>query len=109
MIECIYADDPVETIAKARALADNIARILSYGGPTEADIGGAPVLDLYCPALCPSNRLIGVVGGHPLLRDRRAIMTSPWFLIDREGGWARTWLRFYALGRPADLTNERPQ
>jgi len=53
--------------------------------------------------------LIGVVGGHPLLRDRRAIMTSPWFLIDREGGWARTWLRFYALGRPADLTNERPQ
>jgi len=110
MIEFPYShDDPIEMIAKARALADDVERIAANGGPTEADLGGAPVLDLYRTAVCASYRLVGIVGGHPRLGDNRTIMTSPLFLIDPTGGWARTWSRFYTLGRPAEFANEKPQ
>jgi hypothetical protein len=108
MIKFPHSDDPIEMIAKARALADDVERILANRGPYQADLGGAPVLDLYRFALCPSPRLVGIVGRHPHLRDQRTIMTSPLCLIDQNAGWARTWSRFYALGRPVDLNNGRP-
>ena len=108
MIEFPHSDDPIEVIAKARALADDVERILANRGSYQADLGAAPVLDLYCPVSSPSYRLIGIVGRHPHPRDQRTIRTSPLCLIDQEAGWARTWSRFYALGRPVDLNNGRP-
>ena len=109
MIEFAFPDDPIRVIKEARALADVLERILANGGASATDLDGAPVLDLYCPALGQSHRLIGTVAGHPHLRDQRTIVTSELFVIDRAAGWARTWSRFYALGRPADLANARSQ
>ena len=46
---------------------------------------------------CP--RLYGRVTGHPRLREGARIYTSPYFQVDPEAGWARTWSRIYKLGR----------
>lgn len=44
-------------------------------------------------------RLFGRVTGHPLLRKGARIYTSPYLQVDPAAGWARTWSRFYRLGR----------
>lgn len=43
--------------------------------------------------------LIGRVTGHPHLRPGARAVTSPLLRIAPAAGWARTWSRFYRLGR----------
>ncbi len=101
-----------DVIAKTRALSDDLARILADGGPSAADLADAPILDRYViiPRMRPS--LAGFVAGHPILGDRVA-RTSEVFAIqsdDRDrGGWARTYSRFYRLGRAAGAARGRDQ
>lgn len=103
------AAGPADIIERARRLADDIERLAAAGGPTAADLTRAPVIDLYRPAQRTATALIGVVAGHPSVRNRHVTLTTEVFAIDSDAGWARTWSRFYALGRPIDLGDRRRQ
>jgi hypothetical protein len=63
----------------------------------------APTLDEWRFAVRPVTCLEGLSTGHPrLLGDRRSIVTSEIFLISEELGWARSFSRWYRLGRRSD-------
>jgi hypothetical protein len=71
---------------------------LSSISPTDAILDDAPVLSQWCAVhLGAYPHLFGQVDGHPRLGNQRYIATSPYFLIDQAGAWARTWSRFYVL------------
>jgi len=53
--------------------------------------------------------LAGATTGHPLLGDCPIIRTSELFAIDADRGWARTYSRFYRLGRPGGAARGRDQ
>ena len=103
------AASPADIIERARRLADDIERLAANGAPTAADLARAPVIDVYRPAQRAMGALIGVVTGHPTVRDRHVALTTELFAIDCDAGWARSWSRFYALGRPIDLRDRRRQ
>jgi hypothetical protein len=46
--------------------------------------------------------LAGTVRGHPLLGDRRLVVTTEIYAIDTIRGWARTYSRFYVLGAKSE-------
>ena len=61
---------------------------------------GAPILEDWRFAFRPVPCLMGMSTGHPRLPgDRRSIVTSEIFLISEELGWARSYSRWYRLGR----------
>jgi hypothetical protein len=68
--------------------------------PRESDLEKAPIIDDWCPVLTPSGFLvlIGNVTGHPTLRPG-LITTSLIIGMDETAGWARTWGRWYKLGK----------
>ena len=101
-------DDPQRALLTACSLAADLQRIAD-GGPSPADLRAAPLLDYWRLAHRPEPALIGLVHGHPLLRDGRTTLTSLAVVLDADAGWARTWSRYYRLGRPADLTPGRSQ
>ena len=102
--------DPRHTIAQARAVADDLERLLAGAGPTAADLARAPVIDLWRPALRPAFALIGVVRGHPTVAAGHTALTSDIVAFDPDGlAWARSWGRLYALGRPLDGADGRRQ
>ena len=103
------AVSPGDIIEHARRLADDIERLVANGGPTAADLARAPVIDLYRPAQRPTTALIGVIAGHPTVRNRHVAMTTEIFAIDPERGWARSWSRLYALGFPVEFRDRRRQ
>ncbi len=103
------AASPADIIERARRLADEIERLAADGAPTAADLARAPVLDLYRPAQRTAAALIGVVTGHPTVRDRHVALTTEIFAIDPERSWARSWSRLYALGSPVELRDRRRQ
>lgn len=78
---------------------------LSSRAPTEDEIEKAPILDQWC-AIHDTDTvvLIGYVTGHPHIRDEGRSRTSLVLQIQPEGGWARTWNRFYRLGAASRLT-----
>jgi hypothetical protein len=81
-------------------LLDELER-LSTTQPDLEDLRDAPILDRWSAGTgtdgCP--RLFGRVAGHPLLREGARIYTSPYLQVDPQAGWARTWSRYYRLGR----------
>ncbi len=103
------AASPADIIECARRLADDIERLAANGAPTAADLARAPVIDLYRSAQRPTTALIGVVSGHPTVRNRHVAMTTEIFAIDPERSWARSWSRLYALGSPVELRDRRRQ
>jgi glutathione S-transferase len=98
-IQYIGGESSDQLIAKARRLADDIARIAAGDAPSTADLAAAPLLDLWQPAATLLPALGGIVRGHPTLRDNTAVVASEMFVIDQTRGWARTWSRFYVLSR----------
>lgn len=86
-------------LVKSRALADDLARIAAGDGPTPADLTDAPLLDRWLIGVSLQPVLYGSVVDHPRLGTRPAIRTTPVFAIDGNGLWARTWSRYYRLGR----------
>lgn len=67
--------------------------------PTET-FANAPLLQDWSLAAMGSPCLVGSVSGHPLLGNRRRIHTSQLMYFDVEQNWARTWSRYYRLGKP---------
>jgi hypothetical protein len=63
----------------------------------------APTLDDWRFAVRPVTCLVGLSTGHPRLPgEGRPIVTSEIFLISEELGWARSFSRWYRLGRRFD-------
>lgn len=88
--------DPADTAAKLRALADDIERMTMFNPNAELD--DAPVLDNWTYGLRTVPVLTGLTIGHPILGTRE-VFTSEVYAIDPTA-WARTYSRFYRLGRP---------
>jgi hypothetical protein len=86
-------------ISRLETLITHLKRLQAGQFPTAAEISSAPLLNLYEPALRPTECLIGWVEGHPRLHG--AITTSELWSYSPERGWARTLSRLYRLGRPA--------
>ncbi len=99
----------VSTLDKARRLADDLARIAADGSPSADDLAAAPILDFWQPALRDGHAIFGIVNGHPRIPDDHTALTTDVFALDADAGWARTWSRFYRLGRPLDLDAGRRQ
>ena len=93
--------DPAVTVAKLRALADDLERMTVFRPGSELE--DAPQLHGWAPCLSSRPALTGWVSDHPLLGSRQ-IMTSEIFAIDRCAGWVRTASRFYTLGATAAAT-----
>ena len=102
-------DDPYRALLTACSLAADLQRIAADGGPSPADLRRAPLLDYWSLARRSEPALIGLVHGHPELGSGGTTLTSLAVVLDADAGWARTWSRYYRLGRPADLTPGRSQ
>jgi len=94
-------NNPEILLDNLQRLHTDISRIRSGAAPTQGDLNAAPILDQWQYGARLSTCVYGLVFGHPILGDRRAIHTSELFAIDTASGWARTWSRFYRLGVPA--------
>jgi len=74
---------------------------LTQAEPETIVLADAPRIDRWCAAVVDDLPvLLGVVTGHPLLRECARTMTSPLIRIALDKGWARTFSRYYRLGRP---------
>jgi hypothetical protein len=102
-IEFIGDGDIAVTIARLRALADDLESMTVFAPRTQ--LTGAPSIWNWRPILRPRPALHGWTMGHPLLGDRD-VVTSEVYAIDRQAGWVRTLSRFYALGAPASDDQE---
>jgi hypothetical protein len=67
--------------------------------PRSLDLEAAPTIDQWSYGLTPARCIVGSVRGHPILGNRARVHTSELILIDPEDGWARTWSRYYRLGK----------
>ena len=106
----IFIDpDPNLTSGTARRLADDLDRLKMTGHPSDADLATAPILNMWRMAVRPDRALIGFVDGHPSVVAGHTALTSGLYAIDTTAGWARTWSRFYLLGRPLDPIDGRQQ
>lgn len=81
-------------------LLDHLEHI-STAMPGPDELRDAPILDQWSAGVGTDGcaRLFGRVTGHPRLREGARIFTSPYCKLDTEAGWARTWSRYYRLGR----------
>ena len=86
-------------IARHETLLADLRNIAAGRLPIEAELGTAPLLDLWTMGTAPVPILVGDVHGHPLLRGP-VIRTTDIQVFAPELGWARTLSRFYRLGRP---------
>jgi hypothetical protein len=75
-------------------------RSLSEGRPpSEKDLQTCPLLDQWSFGFLPVPCLVGAVYQHPMFGTRPHVHTSELVLIDPHKRWARTWSRFYRLGK----------
>lgn len=97
----IYGRLPSETDIQATVrnlnkLADDLLSTLSPGFPN--DLNPEVTLHEWCLGNRASDCLKGFVENHPIL-DNGLIQTSQIFFIDPSSGLARTYSRWYRLGR----------
>lgn len=88
---------PLPTVEALRALANDLEHMTVFI-PSADQLGDAPQLDDWLPYVRGAGALTGHVNQHPLLGSRR-IVTSEIYAIDHEAGWARSFSRFYRLGK----------
>ena len=98
-----YAQDQADQGRRAPRLIDLISHLehLSAATPSLEEFRDAPLLDEWSAGVGGDGcaRLFGRVTGHPRLHEGARIYTSPYLQVDPAAGWARTWSRFYQLGR----------
>jgi hypothetical protein len=84
--------------ATLRVLADDLDRINSGAGPTEADLVSAPVLFDWEPKLNSASEpaIRGVVRGHPAIPDGE-VLRAEILAVDADLSWIRTWTGFFRL------------
>ncbi len=98
-----YLDDAPRGPEKTAAILDDFLDFLerlSTTSPSPTELSTAPLLEGWCAAsIDPTPRLFGRVTGHPRIREHARTYTSPYFQVNPGQGWARTWSRYYRLGR----------
>lgn len=96
-------------IIRLRTLANDLERIVAGEAPTETELAEAPIIDRYYLGTRSVAALGGFISGHPVLPgDHRPARTSEVWAYAPEQGWARTWSRWYRLGRtPIEAAIER--
>lgn len=93
-----YDNEPLETAASLRRLADDIERLTMFMPSSELE--GAPVLIDWRPDGRMRPCLTGTTTGHPRIRDGRNAVTSEIFAMDPHLRWVRTMSRYYLLDLP---------
>jgi hypothetical protein len=86
-----------------RVLADDLDKINSGVGPTEADLDHAPTISDWEPKLTPTHdpAIRGVVSGHPAIPDGETLRAEI-LAADPNLSWIRTWTGFFRLAEPAE-------
>jgi len=78
---------------------------LTNVAPTSGELERAPELNDWCAIRdCDTVVMIGIVTGHPHIRDCGRARTSLLLQIRPELGWSRTWNRYYRLGSHSRMT-----
>lgn len=89
-------------LAKLSSLMSDMEAIQRGVHPGRLCEGSVPVLDNWILALRSTPCLVGLSSGHPQLTgEHRPITTSDLWLFSEDRTWARTFSRWYQLGRPA--------
>ena len=91
-------DDLAEIANQSRRLAVALDG-LAAGGPSQAGLVDAPILQDRRLGRRPAPAPVGRVYGHPRIASGRMTVTSEVFAVSPDG-FARTWSRFYRLGGP---------
>lgn len=96
-------DEVATTIARLRALADDLERMTMF--QPNRELSDVPELQHWAWDSRRRPCLIGFVSDHPSLPDGPG-MTSEVYAIDRQLGWVRTFSRFYRLGPALTLPKD---
>jgi len=86
-------------IERLRRLLADLERIRDGEHPDESVLADAPTIDHWSLAERRTVALVGKVDDHPTIKNGRQVCTSDLFFLAPELGYARTFNRFYALGR----------
>lgn len=93
-------------VRRLDALARDLKRIAAGRAPEPSELALAPLADQYFVAHRELPCLVGNVEGHPVLGSRAFVSSELWAFAP-ELGWARTYSRFYRLGRAAAARSTR--
>ena len=80
-------------------LSTDLRSLRAGKAPSEQELRACPLLDQWSFGFLPAACLVGAVYQHPMLGNRPTLHTSELVLIDPAKRWARTWSRFYRLGK----------
>jgi hypothetical protein len=83
-------------VARLRDLADDLEGFHEHGHIPEIAVAIEDWVLLRRAVPC----LVGTMSGHPTVGDGNAGATTELFVFDTEAGIARTFNRWYRLGRP---------
>ena len=100
--------DVADELARLEQLVVDLKHIAAGHVPDPRNISMAPIIDKWAVAARPVPSLIGIVSGHPCIKDRRVSMTAPVVLLSPEMGWARTMSNLYRLGFPVGDRPTKP-
>lgn len=97
-------DNPacLQNALRVHDLSDDLRLIASFKAPGIRDIAMAPVLDDWFVGHRMEMALVGKVSCHPNLADG-PVTTSGLHYLDPLAGYARSFNRWYRLGRPRAL------
>ncbi|WP_306440367.1 DUF6634 family protein [Rhizobium sp. 18055] len=93
-----FGSSQIEIVTKLRGLTDDLANIgcFNWQQPTAVHITDWFVGRRAVPCL------IGRTIGHPNISDGQPMFSTELFYLDVDAGYARTFSRWYRLGRPMD-------
>ncbi|MFC7067069.1 DUF6634 family protein [Brucella rhizosphaerae] len=89
-------------IAMLKSLVGDLERILQGDYPSELELNSAPIITNWKVSVRPSTCLEGALFEHPRLGNLvPSGLTSELWLLDLDRNYARTFSRFYRLGKKA--------
>ncbi|CAB4325369.1 MULTISPECIES: DUF6634 family protein [Brucella] len=96
-----------ETIITLEKLVNDLKFLRAGKQPDLNLLDNSPLLNDWVRATRSLPCLEGMVLEHPKLGSRRLITTSELFYVDPQLHFARTYSRFYRLGKPAPVRGLR--
>ena len=97
-VDCLYGSLSSRVEYLERLAAD--LRALAEGQlPSPERLAASPQLNPYSVTTVEVPVLAGLVDRHPILGASKTIVTSPVWAVAKDRTWARTYSRYYRLGR----------
>ncbi|WP_428976991.1 DUF6634 family protein [Faunimonas pinastri] len=84
---------------RLRRLADDLDRIADGGVPTAEELASSPLIQDWYEDSRLQSCLRGTISAHPSFDMETDSRTSELWLLAPNLGWARTYSRWYRLGR----------